>query len=117
MGLLGAVNPLRERREVQRHLFEAPIAQELDRLDDEELCESVRRRWVTAHERQRHRVAAVARHEMQYAADRAGLIPGEDEQRVMAVRTADRVHRHREPALRSALAPAVEHLLDLLERP
>src|SRR5207253_10212211 len=56
-----------ERGEVERELLDAAFPQQLDRSNDEELRQAVRRVSVPAHERQRHRRPAVRRNEMEKA--------------------------------------------------
>ena len=70
---VGAVHPLGERGEVQRQLLQAVLAQELGGARDHELGQAVRGLRVAAHERQRHRLAPVARDEVENPADR-GLV-------------------------------------------
>ena len=101
-----------ERCEVERDLGDPACAEVLDRLDDEELGEAVRRVAVAAHERERDGVAAVRRHEVEEAADRTALVGGGDDERFFSLRIAQRVHRHAEAALGRAAAPVVRDLLE-----
>ena len=116
MTLLGAVHPLGERGEVQRHLRQPALAQQ---LGGRATRNSVRPLGVAGSRRMNDSdtvVAAVDGHEVQDAADRAALVAGEHDQRLVASAGVDRVHRHREAALGRALAAALEHPLDLAQR-
>jgi hypothetical protein len=100
-----------EHHEVERELLHTSFAQQLDRANDEELHQAVRRCAVAAHERQRERLPAVRRHEMQEAANAGGRVPCNDDETV----ASERVHCHGEPTLARGSAPAGRNVVELSE--
>jgi len=74
-----------ERSEVERHLFDSALTKQLDAAGDEELHQAVRRVLLAAHQRKRHGVPAVARHEVEEAADTAIEVAAQHDQAVAVV--------------------------------
>src|SRR5205823_109447 len=70
---------------------------------------------VAAHRRERHRRPAKAGDEVEEAAGGARAVAGDDEQGSVRVLARDRVHRHREAALRLTVTPALRHRLELAQ--
>ena len=110
------MDELCERREVQRHLADASLAEEQDRSNNEELHQPVRRLPLTPHERKRHRGPPVTGNEVQETPSVVVPIARDHHDRVTLVLPAQGVQRHREPALGPATAPVARDAFELGRR-
>src|SRR5262249_19459937 len=110
-----SVDEPREGGEVERDLLDPALPELLDPARDQELHQAVRRVLLAPHQRERDRAAAVARHEVEEAADPAVGIATEHGEAVAVIVAAELVERHREAALLRALAPAAADGLELCE--
>src|SRR6266516_2956038 len=111
-----SMDELCERREVQRHLADASLAEEQDRPNDEELHQAVRRVPLAPHERKRHRGPPVTGNEVQEPARVAVPIARDHHDGVTLVLPAQGVQRHGEPALGPAAAPVARDAFELGRR-
>src|SRR5256886_7907827 len=102
--------------EVERDLLDPAVPQRLDRADDQELHQPVRRLPIAPHRRERHRRASVRGDQVQETADAPIAVAGKQDDAAGAPFGAERVHRHREAALARAGEPALGHSLELAER-